>query len=410
MVSRMWGGLFTGANVKGKGAGFWPAKDLVDCPQFVDYRKFGIETPLSGRAMRTLSTQVCGLLSAATEKRRRALWRIAQPVSEKFAVLSVRARGKILRKTRAARPDFGSAKLRLDSLCSDIKADETGGFVQLKSLGKSFDKIRLPFGENRVSQKWLKAGKRLAGIEVWERGVKFSYEIQRSAKRGAGLPVGVDQGLLSVATMSDGTTTPSCCPHGHSLKSVIERLSRRKKGSRGFGRSQRHRTNLVNWSINMTNLRAAPEVRLEKIWNIGFGHRKSRKLSHWTNTVIRDKIAALCEEAEVPLVLQNCTYRSQRCAGCGWVQKASRKGKLFVCKHCGRTGDADYNASCNHAANLPSVHWTLRKRELNRKGFFWKEGGFFDRDGAPLAWGTDNANAELTVPRARNYTLRRAAK
>jgi len=402
MVAAMWDGLFSSENTTGNGAGFHPAQGLLDCPKYVDYRKFNIATELSGRMLRALSTHVCATISAATEKRRKLEWKIAQPPSEKYPAMSARKRGKMLRATRPVKPCFRNAPLRLDTLCSDIRDIRSGGFVQLKSLGKRWGKIRLPFSTNRVSQKWSAEGRRLSGIEITERAVRLSYEIQRKAKRGEGDAIGVDQGMLTVASMSDGSATPATCPHGHSLSSVIDRLSRRRRGSKGFARAQKHRDNLIRWSINRTNLRHAPEVRLEKIWNIGYRSGRSRKLSHWTNTIIRDKIAALCEEAEVPFTLQSCTYRSQRCSGCGWVRKANRQGKLYVCNLCGLQRDADYNASCNHAADLPSVSWTLRSRKLNRKGFFWKPSGFTFQDGSPVE--STCGSEELSVPRASNDT------
>ena len=44
--------------------------------------------------------------------------------------------------------------------------------------------------------------------------------------------IGIDQGLKTVATLSDGQTTPDTDCHGHSLQSVIKKLSRKKKVQR----------------------------------------------------------------------------------------------------------------------------------------------------------------------------------
>jgi len=50
----------------------------------------------------------------------------------------------------------------------------------------------------------------------------------------------------TVATLSDGQTTPDTDRHGHSLQSVIKKLSRKKKGSKVFKLAQTHRKNFVN--------------------------------------------------------------------------------------------------------------------------------------------------------------------
>jgi len=55
-----------------------------------------------------------------------------------------------------------------------------------------------------------------------------------------------------------------------------------------------------------------------------------------------------------------------------------------MCKHCGNTIDADYNASLNHIVDIPEIPYILRKMNLNRTGFFWKENGFFDLSGTSL--------------------------
>jgi len=414
MVTQMWAGLFS-EEKDGKTIGFKPGANALDCPQFVDYRKFSFRTELSARMLRCLSTQVCGYLSAATEKRRRVFWAISK------GFFSNKKKGKKLRQQKAVKPDFSHAPMSLNSICADAQ-DTTAGlfFLQLKSLGKKYGKLRLPVQETRVSLKWLAQGKRLAGISISENGVMFSYEVtkrtpSRPSSTDAGI-VGVDQGLLTVASLSSGAKTPETDRDGHSLSSILDRLARKKKGGKSFARSAKHRDNFIRWSLNQLNknFSAATEVRLEKVWNIGFKKRSSRKLSHWTNTVIRDKIAAICEEAEVPLILQESSYRSQRCGQCGIVRKSQRKEKLYSCNTrkggCGWSGDADYNASCNHKANLPDVTFYLRSQKLNRKGFFWKEEGFYDLEGGGLATEAPqeaSGEAELTVPPPKGYTLKR---
>lgn len=191
--------------------------------------------------------------------------------------------------------------------------------------------------------------------------------------------------MLDVATCSDGQVTPKFCPHGHSLESITNKLARKKKGSKSFKKAQKHRENFVNWSINRLNFNGVKEVRLEKVVNIRFGRKSSRKMSHWSNPEIRDKVKRRCEELEVPVVEQACPYRSQRCNECGNVRKANRKGKIYSCKNCGYSNDADYNAALNHLCDLPAVPRAFMCQKLNLgNGFFWKPEGFFNFDGSEL--------------------------
>ena len=59
----------------------------------------------------------------------------------------------------------------------------------------------------------------------------------------------------------------------------------------------------------------------------------------------------------------------------GWVQKANRKGKMFECRSCGFTTDADFNASCNIALPLVPIGTEVRLAHSNKDGFYWNELG-----------------------------------
>jgi putative transposase len=167
----------------------------------------------------------------------------------------------------------------------------------------------------------------------------------------------------------------------NSLTIKDKTLSRKKKGSKAFKKTQDHRENFINWSINNLNLNDIKQINLENIINIGYKQGRSRFLSHFTNTLIRDKLLDYCNNAGVSVVLQSSTYRSQRCSCCGMVRKSNRKSKMYICKNCGMVMDADLNAAKNHEAVLPNIPFDLRKLSLNRKGFFWKSDGFYDLTG-----------------------------
>src|SRR5690606_28134276 len=119
--------------------------------------------------------------------------------------------------------------------------------------------------------------------------------------------------------------------------------------------------------------------------NIRKGKRYNRKSSHWTYTLIVDKLKRYCEEKKVSFNEQCCVYRSQRCNNCGLVRKSQRQGKVYSCV-CGYTNDADMNAAKNHEINLPEIK-ELRHLKLNIQGFYWNSKGVFDLNGK-----------ELTVP------------
>ncbi len=364
---------------------FQPSKDKLELPKYLDYTKFKLETSLSARALSSLVSQLVGVLSAASEKRRKCLW-----VIEKLK-LEGKPFKKLEKKThrnyKLVKPNFGFAKAELSSKCADIiKVEgEFNFFLELKSLGKEFGKIRIPIKDNKVSEKWAAKGEMLGSFLISEKSVNLRFRIEKKNLELGAKVVGIDQGMKDVATLSDGQVTPNIDNHGHSLESIMQKLSRCEKGSKAFGRAQEQRKNFINWSLNQVDMSDFKEIRLEKIWNIGFKTRKSRLMSHWTNTLIRDKIKSLAEEAEVPLIEQDSSYRSQRCSNCGIVRKANRKKKIYECKHCGNCCDADFNASLNHSIDLPEIHWSLRGQKFNLgNGFYWLTQGLFTFDGREL--------------------------
>ena len=57
------------------------------------------------------------------------------------------------------------------------------------------------------------------------------------------------------------------------------------------------------------------------------------------------KTAAMIYGIRVEAV--DARYTSQRCSACGTIDKASRKGNRYTCRHCGNNMHADTNAAIN---------------------------------------------------------------
>jgi transposase len=150
-------------------------------------------------------------------------------------------------------------------------------------------------------------------------------------------------------------------------------LSRRKKGSKSFRQAQSHRKNYINWSLNQLNFFNVKEIALEKLCNVRKGKKSSRYLSHWTYTLIKEKLFRLSEDKGFVLIEQDNKFRSQRCSSCGWTHKSNRKGKTFKCLHCGFVTDSDLNAASNHEVILEGLSPQVWRQHLNRtEGFYWQ--------------------------------------
>jgi len=144
------------------------------------------------------------------------------------------------------------------------------------------------------------------------------------------------------------------------------------------------RKNYINWNINRLNFKKVKKVKLEDNSRLHYKNYKGRKLAHNSWSLIKEKLQQRLSETGVQLQLVSCSYRSQRCRCCGWVQKDNRRKKLFYCLNCGHNDDADHNSSWNQLVDLPHLGEKFRKKKMNIDGFFWLPDGLSNKEGQAL--------------------------
>lgn len=356
--------------------------DKLNLPKYIDYNHFNIETSLSARALSSLVTQISACLRSVTAPRRKLLFRISKLHDARKPNQKLR---KELKKVTFSKPNFSNVNPDLSSKCVDIqRGNHFDYFIRIKSVGKEFGHILIPIKATEVSNKWNKKGNLLNGVRLQDGNIYLNFEVANSYKK-RGKTVGADQGILDVITFSTGKTAGKVDNHNHTLQAITKKLARKRKGSKAFKKAQDHRKNFINWSVNQISFKGVKQINLEKIYNIGYKSKRSRFLSHFCNTLIRDKIKRKADEQEVLVVEQDCAYRSQRCSRCGLVRKANRKDKTYICKACGFQCDADLNAARNHATQLPDIPYDFRSQKHNLgNGFYWKPAGLFSFDGMEL--------------------------
>ena len=352
---------------------FCIAENKMDVPKFLSKESSPmVETTLSARACKCCLTQILGIISAVVEKKRRALWIKAKREANGQKIYPSLERD-LLRTY--SKPLLSNLKPELTSICADFRETDGkfNGFLALKSVGKGFGKIRIPINYHRQLLKW-NHGKLKGSFLISDKYAVFRYEISKG-KKCVGELVGADTGLKTVVTLSNGETTPKTDIHGHSLESIIDKIARKEKGGIAFLKASEHRKNFIHWSVNQLNLRGLRQINLEKVANINFGKRASRKMQAWTNTIIQDKVLRLAEEQEVLVVLRDSAYMSQRCSSCGLVRKSNRKGEVYSCA-CGNVMNADLNAAKNHELDLPKIPYGFLGGK-RAKGFVWSLGTEF---------------------------------
>lgn len=359
-------------------------KNKLEWPKFIDYRKYSSETKLSTRMLNSLTTQLSGLLGGIVEKQRKRLY-----VREK--VLKEGGNTKLLdikiQQNNPKFPNLENINMELSSNCAEFHFSDGffGGFLKLRSLGM-FDPISLPIKFHKMNKKY-NSWKMKGSFLISDKVVNLRWFKEDPELRKTGIVIGGDQGLKTCLTLSDEQITkyqPTPNPNKfYDLESIIKKICRKKKGSKASKKAQEHRKNYIHWALKQLSLFGVKEVRFEKIWNIGFKKRKSKMLSHWTNTLIRDGFRDICLRNGVLFTEVESTYKSQRCSVCGLVKKSNRKKKIYICS-CGHKMDADLNSSKNQVISLPEISYEFRKLKLNVKGFYWLESGIFDLSGVEI--------------------------
>ena len=96
-------------------------------------------------------------------------------------------------------------------------------------------------------------------------------------------------------------------------------------------------------------MEAQKAIALEKLEvpNNGYNREWSRRLSNWIRGKTIKYVEYKAELNGIPVVKVEPAYTSQVCHVCGG--RGERFSSVFKCKACGRTYNADYNASVNIA-------------------------------------------------------------
>ena len=360
--------------------------EMYDLPKFIS--TVG-NTPdnceLSARALKCASSEAIGIVKSITNKIRKAKFKldVAIGLGDEKKIEIAR---KKLNEIKFSKPNpRKTLSANLNSTCCEFIEDdfrEFSGFLVLKSIGKKYGKICIPIKNHRHTNRLLKNDwERKTTWLIYSDSVCSTWEKESADPKEEGNKLGLDQGVVTCITLSDGQTTGKDI-HGHDLHSVMSKLARKKKGSKAYKKAQTHRENYINWSVKQLNFDGIKEIGFE---NVRGYIQTTRFLSGWSYTTIEKAIEERCLEEGVLLTKQNSPYRSQRCSQCGFVHKSNRKSKKFKCRECGFEIDADLNGAINHELELIALPDGLFRSGLNRnEGFYWKPTVVITKDGEVL--------------------------
>ena len=330
-----------------------------------------VETWLSARMKQCAGKQASGIVRGTRAKQKKQLFMIAKLNSEgKFK--QARRLQKFYDNTKVSMPEISHIEMELDGRFASIDLNNPtsfDGWLNLGSIGNNIQ-LKIPFKKTAHFNKLTALGTMTKGVRISKTKLTFIFEIPKPPLKETGTKEGVDVGILSTVTCSDGFQTIKN-KHNHDLRTILGRMARKKPGSKAFERCIAHRTNYINWAINQFDLTNIKQLYVEDLRHLRKSRRVSRILERWAFRGIFDKLDSSCEEHGVRINRKDPIYTSQRCSLCGWTRRSNRKGKIFKCGRCGNTMDADLNASRNLALELPEITQKQRLGHPNKQGFYW---------------------------------------
>lgn len=326
------------------------------------------DTWLSARAIQCVAKQVSGIIRGTKKKNKQRQYIYDKLIESKQYKKARKLKNYI---TKNQKPNIKNINPELDNRFVKFQFNNKtsfDGWLILSSLGNKL-KIKIPLKKTKHFNSL--SGDIKSGIRLNEKYTTFMFESDVKVK-SEGKTLGLDIGINSVVTTSDNQFKQED-NHGWTFNKIIQRLNKKKKGSKGYNKVQNQRTNFINWNINKLNLDDVKILKLENIKHVRKGKQVSKFLNRWTYAEIKSKLELICEKLGVQVEYVNSTYTSQRCSSCGWVRRSNRKGKEFKCNSCGNTINADFNAALNIVTNLRPIGQKERLLHKNRIGFYWNE-------------------------------------
>jgi IS605 OrfB family transposase len=182
--------------------------------------------------------------------------------------------------------------------------------------------------------------------------------------------IGVDMGLLKIASLSNGKNFSSKKLNDYKEKRQKVRSSLQSKGTKGSKKvlkrlsgKERTTSTIINHTISKQIVQLAKSegkgVAIEDLKGIRFSANKKGKkfrtrVGKWNFNQLRSFLTYKSLLNGVKLVVVPPAYTSKTCHNC--LHIGNRQGKKFTCNNCNSVFDADENAAKNIALLGTSVN------------------------------------------------------
>lgn len=194
--------------------------------------------------------------------------------------------------------------------------------------------------------------------------VNLCYKIPDNPPQTGGKALGIDRGMRHLAVTSDGKFFSSNELRASQRKHLHNRKTLQTKGTRSAKRKAREQSGKekrFNQQVNHDVSKQIVEHAIEEGYNTivledltGIRNKRrgkvlNKRLASWPFYQLELFIKYKAENAGIRVVSVDPRYTSQRCFGCGKIDKKNRNKSHYLCG-CGYRDHADVNAAKNIAA------------------------------------------------------------
>ena len=260
-------------------------------------------------------------------------------------------------KEEAGFPHFKSRKRdRLSFYLSNDKFTVEGHTLTVPKLGKV-----------NMTEELRLQGKIMNAVISEQAGswfVSISVEMTHEIPSHHGGAVGIDLGIKTLATCSDGVVFENQRYYRRGLgriKGLSKGLARKKEGSQNWRKNARKLAR-VHYRVacqrqdtlhKMTTYLARTHalIGLEDLNTKGMlaNHHLAQAVSDASFFEVKRQLVYKAEAAGGYVQLVNCWYASSKiCRACGWVKEdLTLADREWVCQQCRAVHERDFNAACN---------------------------------------------------------------
>jgi putative transposase len=250
------------------------------------------------------------------------------------------------------------------AICYDQRVLSFKGLTEV-SLWALSGRLRMPFVSGDYQKE--RQGRIKGQADLVYRQGKFyllcTIDLPEAAPVAPVDVLGLDLGIVNLATDSDGNTYS-----GEPVEKIRRRHHRnrkrlQRKGTKGAKKRlkalarretnfRRHENHVISKGIVALAKGTGRAIAVEDLNGIRdrtkVRARQRARHSGWAFFQLRSFVEYKASLAGVPVVAVDPRNTSRTCNACGHCEKANRKRQeSFVCKHCGYSVNADFNAARN---------------------------------------------------------------